>query len=126
MIFDNNPFPHLICEDFVRSDLIHNIKNEYDDTLKNKIDEWNKYDNPIEHKLSFNKFEDTLYLKQLFDIVGDEKFIKSLQHTFDIEDIELDTDLYGAGLHNYPKGGYLCTHLDYEVNPITFKKRWLK
>ena len=125
MIFDNNPFPHLIYEDFVTSDLIQNIKNEYDDILKNKMDEWNKYDNPIEHKLSFNKFEDTVYLKQLFDIVGDENFIKSLQQTFDIEDIELDTDLYGAGLHNHPKGGHLCTHLDYEINPITFKKRWL-
>ena len=125
MIFDKNPFPHLICEDFVRSDLIQNIKNEYEDILNNKMDEWNKYDNPLEHKLSFNKFEDTTYLKLLFDIVGGEKFIKSLQQTFDIEDIELDTDLFGAGLHNHPKGGHLCTHLDYEINPITFKKRWL-
>ena len=124
-MFDSHPFPHIILNNFIPIEMITNLKNEYDEILKYKIDEWDKYDNPIEHKLSYNKFDNTIHLKQLLDIVGNQEFINSLQKTFEIEDIELDRDLYGAGLHNHPRGGHLCTHLDYEINPITFKKRWL-
>ena len=75
--------------------------------------------------MSYNNFEDTKYLKKISNIVGNEDFVKTLQQRFDIEDIELDRNLYGAGLHNHPRGGHLCTHLDYEINPVTYKKRWL-
>mgnify|MGYP006076747657 FL=1 len=119
------PFPHIICKEFVPLDLIEKVKKEYDEILNNELHEWVEYNNPIEHKLSFNKFKNTTYLKQLLPIMGNPEFINHLQNTFGIEDIELDTDLYGAGLHNHPRGGHLCTHLDYEINPITFKKRWL-
>jgi Rps23 Pro-64 3,4-dihydroxylase Tpa1-like proline 4-hydroxylase len=66
-----------------------------------------------------------VYLNKLVNVLSDKSFINELQTAFNIEDIELDKDLYGAGFHNHPSGGYLCTHLDYEINPITFKKRWL-
>ena len=119
------PFPHLICKQFVPTDLIQHVKREYDEILNDKSSQWITYDNPIERKLSFNKFQDTTYLKQLIAIAGSPHFVKYLQTTFELEDIEFDADLYGAGLHNHPRGGHLCTHLDYEINPITFKKRWL-
>ena len=124
-MIDTEPFPHLVCEGLIPLDLIEKVKKEYDDILTNKLQDWVTYNNPIEYKLSYNIFQDPTYLNPLIPILSNPDFVHYLQTTFDIEDIELDVDLYGAGLHNHPIGGHLCTHLDYEINPITFKKRWL-
>ena len=77
-------------------------------------------------KKSFNYIHETVCLQKLMKYVGDQHMINELKEKFELEDdIELDTTLYGGGYHNHPYGGYLSTHLDYEINPNTNKKRWL-
>ena len=121
----NAPFPHVVLNNFVSNDLIHDIVREYDNILTNRFHEWKTYDNPLEKKHTFNNLQETKYIKKLSEIVADKAFIQSLEETFGIRNIELDTTMYGAGLHNHATDGFLCTHLDYEINPVTHRKRWL-
>jgi hypothetical protein len=124
------PFPHIIKYNLIEPSLLHNVKVEYDELLEKMTcgdsSGWKHYDNPLEKKHSFNILADTVYISAMIATLGTPAFVQSLRETFQIEDeLELDRDLYGAGLHNHPTGGYLCTHLDYEINPVTYKKRWL-
>jgi Rps23 Pro-64 3,4-dihydroxylase Tpa1-like proline 4-hydroxylase len=120
-----SPFPHMILYDFIPESLLSNVIKEYNHLLDEKKNQWVYYDNPIEHKLAYNSLECSSALQELTKYVGEPAFIQRIQSAFGLEDIELDTELYGAGLHNHPTGGFLSTHLDYEINPRTFKKRWL-
>lgn len=117
------PYPHIINYNFLPMCMIESVKQQYDDVLNNNT--WDIYDNPLEHKRSYNKLKDNEVFKQVIEYVGSKDFVELLQKTFDIEDIELDRDMYGAGFHNHERGGFLSTHLDYEINPHTFKKRYL-
>jgi len=120
-----DPYPHLIINNFIPTKFLAPIIEEYDKLLKHS-DNWKTYDNPIEKKKSFNCIQETVYLQELIKYVGDQSMLNELKEKFGLEDdIELDTNLYGAGYHNHSYGGYLSTHLDYEINPNTKKKRWL-
>jgi hypothetical protein len=48
-----------------------------------------------------------------------------LKKISNIENLEVDPNLHGAGLHASPVGGKIDLHLDYIVNPNTKKERKL-
>lgn len=121
-----SPFPHLIFHDFIPQSLLIKVVQEYDRILSNPDEgQWICYENPLEYKQAYNTIAKSTPLQELVKYVSRPSFIKQLEYTFGLEPLELDMELYGAGLHNHPTGGFLTTHLDYEINPRTFKKRWL-
>jgi Rps23 Pro-64 3,4-dihydroxylase Tpa1-like proline 4-hydroxylase len=113
------PFEHIIINNFFSSDYINKIYEKYP-----KIDnKWCYYNNPIEHKYSLNKFDDNKEINELFEKLNGNEFINILKQITDINDLEKDEYLHGAGLHAYPNKGKLDIHLDYNIHPITGKER---
>ena len=113
------PYEHIIINDFFSLDYINKIYENYP-----KIDnKWHYYNNPIEHKYSFNKFDDNNEIKKMYENLNSEEFINLLKEITNINDLEKDEYLHGAGLHAYPNNGKLDIHLDYNIHPITGKER---
>jgi len=118
------PIKYKVVKNFLPTVLFEDLKRDYDESLMK--DEWNMYDNPLEMKTSRNIISHLSSIKRLMSILNSEQFIKELRDYFNIEEeIEVDDDMYGAGFHNHIRGGHLCLHLDYEINPVSFKKRFI-
>ncbi len=113
------PFEHIIINDFFSLDYINKIYENYP-----KIDNnWYYYNNPIEHKYLLNKFDYNNEIKEMYEKLNSNEFINLLKQITDINDLEKDEYLHGAGLHAYPNNGKLDIHLDYNIHPITGKER---
>lgn len=121
----HTPFNHAIIPDFIPERLLSDVVKEYDRLLEERRAQWVQYQNPLEYKLAYNAFVNSAPFEALKRYVSEESFVQQIQQTFHLENIELDTAMYGAGLHNHPSGGFLSTHLDYEIHPQTLKKRWI-
>ncbi len=116
------PFEYVIIKDFFDDDYANEIyKNMPIPLDKNK--NWHHYDNPIEQKYSINNFEDYPLIKDLYNHLNDLKFIELLKEITEINNLELDPYLHGAGIHAYPNNGKLDMHLDYNIHPISGKER---
>lgn len=50
-------------------------------------------------------------------------FLEKLKKITNIQNLEEDPYLNGAGLHLYNNGDFLCRHLDYSVHPVSGKER---
>ena len=115
---------YIILEDFLNPSELRELVQEYDDCLRKE--QWHVYDNPLEKKKAFDNISHLPSVQALIQRAGTLGFVETLKNHFHIsEEIELDSDMYGAGFHNHPPGGYLAVHLDYEINPENYKKRYL-
>jgi len=116
------PFEHIIINNFFDDDYIQEISNNFPLPTDND-NNWKYYHNPLEHKYSLNNFDNYPKIKEVFDYLQTEDFIQLLRKITDINNLENDPHLHGAGIHAYPNRGKLDIHLDYNIHPITFKER---
>jgi len=116
---NNDPFPHLIIENFLNAEFMEKISTEF----PNNYDSWHKYNNPLEVKYAYDivsNFPENI--KVLFDVFKSEKMIELISQISSIPSLEADPKLHGCGLHAHPKNGRLFVHLDYEKHPILQNK----
>ena len=120
---DEIPFKHCIIDNFLKDETYEKIINKYPEKYNNYF---NKYYNPIEVKYTLDKFE---YIdneiKNLFHALSHNKLIKKFENMFDMEHLDYDPYLHGAGIHMHPRNGRLNMHLDYEKHPLINKQRRL-
>lgn len=120
---DNQPFPHVIIDNFFENSVASAISNEfpsYEDSA------WRNYNNAIENKKLLNhwdKFPKTIY--QVMVYLNSSEFTTYLEKLTNIKDILVDPGLNGGGLHIHKRGGKLNVHLDYSVHPKLHKERRL-
>ena len=117
----NSPFPYIIIDNFLNSNFVNNIKNEFPDNLNDFF----CYFNPIHYKFgndNINCFPENL--KKSFYLLSSEFIIKKFSDMTDIK-LEYDPYLHGAGIHAMPRNGKLSMHLDYEKHPYLEKQRRL-
>jgi Rps23 Pro-64 3,4-dihydroxylase Tpa1-like proline 4-hydroxylase len=119
---NGKPFEHTIIPMFFKEEIAEEI-NEKFPLPTNGDDDWNFYHNPIEHKYSLNKFDKYAEIKRIFEYLQTDECINYIRKITDIEDLEIDPYLHGAGVHVYPNNGKLDIHLDYNIHPITKKER---
>jgi len=117
---NGKPYKNVIIPNFFKEEIIDEI---YKNIIKPDEIDWCKYHNPIEYKYSLNKFEKYPKIKEIFNYLQTEEFINYLREITEIDDLENDEYLHGAGIHLYPKNGKLDIHLDYNIHPITKKER---
>jgi hypothetical protein len=112
--FLNNPFQHVIIDNFIKEDFLHDILKDMENLT---IDKSYYYGHPeIEkNKYAFKKdFGDTL--QKLFEELNSDEFITFLEKKSGIENIvKNNLDLNGAGVHKVLNNGFLCMHTDFEA-----------
>ena len=116
------PFEHIVIPNFLNEDFIREIVNHFP-----KVDDkWYHYNNPIEKKFAYDniyQLEDCI--KNYFNVLSTEEITNIFRKITEIENLEFDPYLHGAGLHAHPRDGCLNMHLDYEKHPHSNKQRRL-
>lgn len=111
---NNNPFPHVIIENFLDKDFIEKINVEF----PNNYDNWHMYNNPLEVKYAYDDISNfPENIKLLFKTLESKETIELISQISSINSLEADPTLHGCGLHAHPKNGRLFVHLDYEKHP---------
>lgn len=113
---NNKPFPHITLNNFFKHDVISDVANNFPD-LREKNS--GKKDNINEKKFFLTNMD--LYPKNIKDLVlflNSQLFLNFLNKITDVEEPLLaDEKLYGGGLHQSYRGGYLKIHSDYYKHP---------
>jgi len=117
----NTPYPHVVINNFLKN----NIADELSEIFPNINSlHWNKYNNPFENKYISNDINSLpVIYKNLFTFLNTSEFILLIRKITNINNLENDPLLHGAGLHYYPNNGKLDLHLDYSLHPVLNKER---
>ena len=114
------PFTHIVIDDFLKHDVIDKVFDE----IPVLNDDFHKYYNPLEIKYAYDKIDKLQSnIKNVFYALSHTKIINKLKQIFNIDNLEYDPLLHGAGIHLHPNNGRLHMHLDYEKHPILENKQ---
>ena len=112
------PFPHIILENFFKTDYLNNALSEFPDLTLSKKTEM--YENKNEIKLANNNLKKfPRKIKDVIKFLNSKKFRKFLQNITSIkENLIADNTLSGGGLHEIKRGGILKIHTDFNRHPF--------
>ena len=115
---NNKPFPHIILDGFISTDLLEAVEAEFPDlsSIKNKIEFANQKEvkfaskgnldfSPSAHKL-VNYFNSEIFLNYIKGLTGIKETLIS------------DPYFSGGGYHEIKNGGYLKVHADFNKHPL--------
>ena len=120
------PFENIIIPNFLNEEYAEILHNQFNTDNLEDPNIWHKYNNPIEIKYAndnIDKMEKET--SDLFYILSTSKITELFSKISNINNLEFDPYLHGAGLHVHPINGRLNIHLDYEKHPISGKERRL-
>ena len=116
------PFEHVVIDNFLADDYAERLFNEF--PVVN--DSWHEYKNPIEVKYTYDNINMLANeLKNYFYYLSTPEITELIGQMTNIDNLEYDEYLHGAGLHAHPRNGRLNIHLDYEKHPYSGKERRL-
>lgn len=120
---NSKPFKYICIDNFLATEYINKIYNNYPEDYS----DWYKYYNPLEIKFATDKINDfNKPIKDIFYYFSSNIILDKFKKISNINDLESDPYLHGAGLHCHPRYGRLNMHLDYEKHPkINNKERRL-
>lgn len=104
------PFPHAIIDDYLRPEVVRKINSQWPLTWKQKSG-----------KTSIKWH--TSKLPPAAQQVVDSVDIAWLEELTGISGLVADPDLFGAGLHCIPPGGFLKMHVDFNGHPKGWHRR---
>jgi Rps23 Pro-64 3,4-dihydroxylase Tpa1-like proline 4-hydroxylase len=114
------PFENIVIDNFLNNEYAEKLS----DLFPNNYEKWYKYENPIEVKYAFDEINILPEeLKNYFYILSTKIFINKIQKLTNINELEFDEYLHGAGLHSHSTNGRLNIYLDYEKHPYSGKER---
>jgi hypothetical protein len=117
---DKEPFDHIIINNFLKPNIIDEVYNE----IPIFNEDYHIYNNPLEVKYTYDKIDKIdNNIKNVFYALAHPMIIKIFQNIFNINELEYDPLLHGAGIHLHPTNGRLHMHLDYEKHPILENKQ---
>lgn len=106
------PFRHIILDNFLPSEAIQNVYQEYLDLMPY---EWAHY--KLEGHADKKEFRDFDRLgphtRQFFNEMNSASFINFLQQLTGIQGLIPDPHLLGGGFHRIDHGGFLDVHIDF-------------
>lgn len=110
------PYPHYYQDDILDYKFALELQEEI---LNIPIDEFDKYNNPFETKLTLrDKFNYPKLLSKLFEYLEKKEFIEKLSNICGYK-LFKDENRNFNGVHIYKNGEKLDIHLDAEVHPKT-------
>lgn len=115
------PFEYCIIDNFLNAELA----NEISELFPQNLDEWHRYNNPLEVKYAYDNINNLDEKIQKVFYMLCSSFVENIFSQITNNKLEYDPYLHGSGLHMMPRNGRLATHLDYEIHPISGKERKL-
>jgi hypothetical protein len=106
----SEPFPHVIIEGFLTPETVARINREWPN-------DWHKEDGRFNLKWSRQRLSETARS------VAEAIDIALIEEATGIETLFADPELFGAGLHCIPAGGFLKMHVDFNVHPKGWHRR---
>lgn len=118
---NNQPFSHIVIPNFLNSEYIEKIYNEFPDI---NTTNFYYYNNPLENKYAYDDINNLdTNIKNLFYYLSTKECNDRFSKLSNILDLQYDEYLHGAGCHVMTQNSRLLTHLDYEKNPLSGKQR---
>jgi Rps23 Pro-64 3,4-dihydroxylase Tpa1-like proline 4-hydroxylase len=118
------PFEHISIQNFLNEEYAEQLYNAFPKDIESG--KWHKYNNPLEVKYAFDNMNlMPRCIKKLFYLLSTKDIAGKVRELSNIQDLEHDPFLHGAGLHIHPRNGLLNMHLDYEKHPFMNKERRL-
>ncbi len=109
------PFPHVMIDDFLGPEALDPILTEFPSPEES---EWFRRDNEHEVKLSLNETDKMgPATRALMAELNGQVFMEFLERLTGIEGLIPDPYLFGGGLHQIRRGGYLKVHSDFNRHP---------
>lgn len=106
----NDPFPHVVIDNFLSTEVVAKINRQWPKKWEKKTGKtsikWNTQDLPP----AAQKVVDSISIPMIEEATG-------------INGLFADPDLFGAGLHCIPRDGYLKLHTDFNVHPKGWHRR---
>lgn len=116
------PFEHIVIDDFLETTYAEKIFQHFPDINHT----WHEYKNPIEVKYAYDNINQlNVDIKNYFYYLSTPEITEVMKKITNINDLEYDEYLHGAGVHIHPRYGRLNIHLDYEKHPYSGKERRL-
>jgi hypothetical protein len=118
---ETKPYPHMTQDNFLDETFAKELQKEI---LEIPETEWDRYENPFEQKYTLrNKYGFTPLLKELFEYLTEDTFVKELSRMVGY-DLKLDTTRNFWGVHSYKNGDKLDIHVDAGNHPtLNLKKQ---
>ena len=112
-----NPFPFIVFDNFFSEIYLSQILKDFPDLSKNKHSfEFNTKNDKKFCSTSSKSFSDELH--NFFNFLNSGIFLSFLQKITSIkEHLVSDPYLWGGGLHEIKKGGFLKIHADFNIHP---------
>lgn len=109
------PFPHIVIDDFLPTDLIANICARFPvEPIHNEMLYERGYKG--QHKRQISPNECDAYLRAVFNTLNSAPMLQFLETLTGIEGLIPDPYFTGGGLHETKKGGFLGVHSDFRIN----------
>lgn len=127
------PFPHIIFNDFLPKKFADKILENF--PSPERI-EWKHYKSVFDKKLeSKNENELSPFIRNIIAQFNSVVFLEFLEELTGITDLIPDPYLFGGGLHQIERGGFLKIHADFNYHPrmkldrrinflLFFNKNW--
>jgi hypothetical protein len=117
------PFPHVVIDDFLPPDVLDAVLDEF--PTPGDV-EWWRFDSGTEKKLASTSPEVMgLVTRQVLAELNGATAIDFLRVLTGIEGLVPDPHLFGGGLHQIERGGFLEVHADFNLHPLTGLERRL-
>lgn len=114
----NDPFPHMVFQNFFPENLLDQILDEFPDfaTLDDKIEYEDK------NEIKFASDGETVFgekTKNFLHYLNSQPFLYFLSNLTGIQDLIPDPEFIGGGFHELKKGGFLNIHADFNKHKHT-------
>jgi len=105
------PFPHIVVDDFLNEEILSDVLDEFPGP---EAVNWGRFHNPSEKKLALRDETQMGHnTRRLFHSLNSSVFVSFLEALTGIEGLIPDPYLWGGGLHQIKKGGFLKVHADF-------------
>jgi hypothetical protein len=117
------PFPHVVIDDFLPPSVLEQVLDEFP---RPDDGDWWRFDGAKERKLASRHVSMMgPATRGLFAEFNGPVFIDFLQTMTGIDGLIPDPHLFGGGLHQIERGGFLEVHADFNLHPTTGLERRL-
>ena len=111
LILDDNPFPHIISNNFLPIDIVKKAEEEFINFNNLHNAGGYRYGNLKYHFEDFEKMPQSI--KKIITFFHSEEFIKLLEKKSNLSNVKPDWTLWGGGMHSSKTGGNLKVHSDF-------------
>ncbi|MEL6997631.1 MAG: 2OG-Fe(II) oxygenase [Pseudomonadota bacterium] len=107
----NDPFPHIVVDEFLPRDLLHRVLAEFPDRMSPRFSD---AQSKLKTGYQMEKIESPL-ITNLLNALNSSQFLGFLEEMTGIKGLIPDPHFAGGGLHETARGGHLSIHADFNM-----------